>query len=484
MEIFTNFKALVFVIFFFGASIFVHELGHFLAARWRGLKVTRFSIGFGPRLFSWKRRGVEYIVAALPIGGYVALPQLGHMEMIEGKSEPVEQPQPITWTSKVIVLVAGAFFNVLFALLLGTILYFMGGYPDRKSNFTTIVGNVSETMQFSEEEVFPNPAFVAGLERGDIIRAIDGEPIQRWDEVRMKVIMGAKRTEDGKPLSLFTIERNGTLMELDVLPIVGGDEKIRDIWLSPAMIPIVGAIFENSPAEKADLQIGDQFVSANGIPLISLHQVSELVQANGEQAIEFNIKRGNEVLTKTITPAKVTNEAGSTSLMIGLGWAAETTYVKESPFLQIATVVDMTFDTLQKLIHPSSDIGLRHLSGPIGMGRLIYQSALADIRYVLWIVVIININLAILNLLPIPVLDGGHILFSTIEKIRGRALPANVLISLQSAFVIALLSLMLYVTAFDGLRIFRDNKQEKTDDSAQFVPVFQDSEEKEDANTK
>ena len=111
---------------------------------------------------------------------------------------------------------------------------------------------------------------------------------------------------------------------------------------------------------------------------------------------------------------------------------------------------------------------------------MIYQSALADFRYVLWVVVIININLAILNLLPIPVLDGGHILFATIEKIRGRELPQNLLISLQSAFVIALLSLMLYVTVFDGLRIFRDNSQEETGNS--FTIEFPERDTQEDKN--
>ena len=145
-------------------------------------------------------------------------------------------------------------------------------------------------------------------------------------------------------------------------------------------------------------------------------------------------------------------------------------YLKETPLVLLKSVVIETFETLEKLINPKSDLGIRHLSGPIGMGNIIYQSAKWDIRMVFWVVVIININLAILNLLPIPVLDGGHIVFATIEKIRGRALPQNLLMSMQGAFMIVLLSLMLYVTFFDGKRILLNRKQDK---AAEEVVPFQ-----------
>ncbi|MCZ6673023.1 MAG: RIP metalloprotease RseP [Verrucomicrobia bacterium] len=471
MEILTNVKALALVVFFFGASIFVHELGHFLAARWRGLKVTRFSIGFGPKLFGWTRDGVEYIVAAFPIGGYVALPQLGHMEIIEGQAEDSEST-PISWTSKFIVLVAGALFNVLFALGIASILYLMGGRPVLASNSSTEIGFVSENISVSQDEIVSNPAFTAGLRRGDVIIAIDGEPVDSWEAVDMKVIMGSQRTDDGRPLSIFTIQRNGRFQEVDIYPVIGGEEKIRLLQISPSLPAIIGAVFENSPAELAGLEPGDELVKINNDPIVSLHQISEFIQLHREQEIQFEILRNGSTITKVIKPVSIPiNADGDKSPMIGVGWAAQTTTLKESPFKQIKNVVILTFDTLAKLIHPNSDIGLRHLSGPIGIGRLIYQSALADIRYVLWIVVIININLAILNLLPIPVLDGGHILFATIEKIRGRALPQNLLISLQSAFVFALLSLMVYVTAFDGLRIFRDNKRENSTEFRITFPI-------------
>ena len=221
-------------------------------------------------------------------------------------------------------------------------------------------------------------------------------------------------------------------------------------------------------------------IEIDGEPIVSLHQISEYIQANPNSTIEFTVARKDEFLPISIQPISIeVNADGDRSPMIGVGWAAQTSTLRETPIQQVENVVHLTFDTLEKLIHPDSDIGLRHLSGPIGMGRLIYQSALADIRYVLWVVVIININLAILNLLPIPVLDGGHILFATIEKIRGKALPQNLLISLQSTFVFALLSLMVYVTVFDGLRIFRDSSRKGTESSSNFQITFPPSESKE-----
>ena len=480
MEIFSNFKALTLVLFFFGASIFVHELGHFLAARWRGLKVTRFSIGFGPKLFSWTRDGIEYIIAALPIGGYVALPQLGHMEIIEGEAKQ-EEPLDVSWGSKVIVLVAGALFNMIFALCIASILYFIGGRPVMEANETTQIGSVAEHFQDANDNMIPNPAFSAGLRMGDIIKAIDGEPVDKWESVDFKVIMGSDRTPEGAPLTTFTIERNQELLEFRFSPIIGGEEKVRQALISPAMPAIVGAVSENSPAFLSGLQPGDEIVEMDTIPILTFHQVSDYVRKNPDKEITFKVVHKGELTTMAIRPLSVkVNSEGKMSPRIGIMWTARMTTEKESPISQVKSVVILTFNTLEKLINPNSDIKLRHLSGPVGMGRLIYQSALADFRYVLWVVVIININLAILNLLPIPVLDGGHILFATIEKIRGRELPQNFLISLQSAFVVALLSLMLYVTVFDGLRIFRDNSQEETGNS--FTIEFPERDTQEDKN--
>ena len=455
MEILTYAKAIFLVIFFFGASIFVHELGHFLAALWRGLKVTRFSIGFGPRLWTWKRDGIEYCISLLPIGGYVALPQLGHMEAIEGKAEKEVEPKRISWTSKVIVLVAGAFFNVIFALLVASLLYLLGGRPVQATNETTLIGFVPQSITI-DGETLNNPAFSAGLRRGDIITAIDGEPVNRWEDVDLKVIMGSGNTRDDRPVSTFSLLRQGEAMDIEVFPIIGGAERTRIVYLRPATPAIVGMLMKNSPAERAELREGDEILTMAGSEIISVEQISEYVGKVDESPIEFTVRRDGNVITKTIQPVSIQiNPQGEYAPMLGIRWMPGTTTLRENPLTQLKNVIDLTFTTLERLIHPGSDIGIRHLSGPLGIGTLIFQFALADFRYVLWIVVIINVNLAILNLLPIPVLDGGHIAFATMEKLLGKPMPQNLLVSLQSAFLLLLLSLMVYVTIFDGLRIFR-----------------------------
>lgn len=473
MEIFTNFKAVVLVIFFFGASIFVHELGHFLSARWRGLKVTRFSIGFGPKLFSWTRGGVEYIIAALPIGGYVALPQLGHMEIIEGEAEPSDSIE-ISWTSKVIVLAAGAFCNVLFALFLGSILFFLGGRPVSIYNNITELGAIPETLRISDEETVANPAFEAGLRKGDVITSIDRKKVSDWESIEKRIIMGSLRTEDDNPLSLISILRNESPLEFEVYPIIAGREQIRTIGISPKppeLPAIIGSVTEGFPAAKAGFLPGDKIVEMDSQAVSSTEQVAQYIRSNPNKVISFVLERSGEALTKSITPQMaVISEDGQTSPLIGVAWQIGRKYLKETPITQVRSVFTETISTLEKLINPKSDIGIRHLSGPVGMGRIIYDSAKWDFRMVLWVVVIININLAVLNLLPIPVLDGGHIVFATIEKIRGRALPPNLMMSLQGAFVVMLLSLMLYVTFFDGKRFLADRKQEK---AVPFQPILE-----------
>ena len=356
MEIFSNFKALTLVVFFFGASIFVHELGHFLAARWRGLKVTRFSIGFGPKLFSWTRDGVEYIVAALPIGGYVALPQLGHMEIIEGEADQTETTE-VSWSSKVIVLVAGALFNVIFALCIASVLFFIGGRPVMEANETTQIGSVAEHFQDADNEAVENPAFSAGLRMGDVIKAIDGEPVNKWESVELKVIMGSGRTPQGQPLSTFTIDRNGEILNIQFNPIIGGEEKVRQALISPAMPAIVGAVSENSPALLSGLKPGDEFEEMDTIPIFTFHQVSDYIQENPEKEITFKILRGGESITKAIKPISVkVNSEGEMSPMIGIMWSARMTMERESPIAQVKNVVGLTFATLEKLINPNSDI--------------------------------------------------------------------------------------------------------------------------------
>ncbi|MEJ1971956.1 MAG: site-2 protease family protein [Lacunisphaera sp.] len=197
-----NVWAIFLIALFFGSSIFVHELGHFLAARRRGVKVTRFSIGFGPAIWSHTGKdGVDYRVSWIPLGGYVALPQLADMPAIEGESEPVERLPPVSYSSRMIVFVAGAAFNVLFAFVLATGLW-IAGRPEAETVTSTKIGYVAEKMTLPDGREVESPAKAAGLREGDLIMAIDGAPVKSWIDVLNAIIFSTEVDARGERLAV------------------------------------------------------------------------------------------------------------------------------------------------------------------------------------------------------------------------------------------------------------------------------------------
>jgi len=451
--IFSSAWAIFLIVFFFGGSIFVHELGHFLAARRRGVKVSRFSIGFGPAI--WKRTGkdgVEYRLSWIPLGGYVALPQLADMAAIEGESDTdLSTLPPISYSTRMIVFGAGAFFNILFAFALATILWVIG-QPTSEDMATTRIGYITETMTLPDGSSVPSPASQAGLKVGDAVRAIDGTTVSDWPELLQTLVTSAGRTDDGRRHAVFTVEREGKLIDLPVYPLLSGEDNIRRVGILAAYTPIVAQVPEKSYAGTLGLKEGDKILELDGAPVLNLVPIMDLMQAKESRA--FTLKIARETGESTITvPA---DRPKDTPPLFGAAYRTTFGLKHTNPFQQIANQVAMTWRTLWSLLHPRSDIGISKLSGPIGIGKIYWDASEAGIRYVLWIAILVNVNLAIFNLLPIPVLDGGHMLFATIGKLRGRALPGNFIAATQSAFMILLLTMILYVSVFDVKRIARD----------------------------
>lgn len=441
------------VVLFFGGSIFVHELGHFIAARRRGVHVERFSIGFGPKIFSWKGKdGVEYRLSWLPLGGYVALPQLADLRGVEGDSEAdVTQMPPLSYATKMIVFAAGAACNVLFALALACVIWFIG-QPMSSEMATTRIGYVSPTLDLPDGTKIPSPASEAGLQIGDVVRKIDGIAVNEWIDLMQTLITGAGRTATGRPMALFTIERAGRTEEIAVYPILSGDEKFRRVGIAPGYELLVHSVAAGSLAEQAGFQPGDEILSLNGIPALSVATYQEIVSAQAAEPIAARVMRAGTETLLTI-PAHPAAKPGAT---LGLTLTTGFKLIHPSPFAQVYDHVVMTFRTLVSLIHPQSDIGLSKVAGPVGIVRIFHSAAEAGIRAVLMFTILVNINLAIFNLLPIPVLDGGQMLFATIARLRGRALPANFIMAAQSTFVVLLFSMIIYVTFFDVSRVVRD----------------------------
>lgn len=441
------------IVLFFGGSIFVHELGHFLAARRRGVKVDRFSIGFGPRIFGWRGKdGVEYRLSWFPLGGYVALPQLADMSEIEGQSDP-ETPAllPPSYATKMIVFAAGAFFNVLFAFVLACILWFIG-QPTSEDLSSTRIGYISSTLTLEDGVTVPSPAREAGLRVGDTIRAIDGKPVSDWPELLQTLVTSAGRTDDGRRRAVFTVERDGQRIDLTVYPRLSGDERVRRVGILSSYTPIVALVPEDSYAAKLGLQIGDELRAIDGEPLLNLVTLLELLQLPERQAFTLSVSRGERNL-EIVVPAD--RPAGNRGIF-GAAFRTNVGLVHNNPFEQIAGHATMTVRVFWSLIHPSSDINVSKLSGPVGIGKIFWDASEAGMRYVIWIAILVNVNLAIFNLLPIPVLDGGHMLFATIGRLRGRALSPNFVASVQTVFITLLFGMILYVSFYDVRRIVRD----------------------------
>lgn len=476
--------AAVLIAVFFGGSIFFHELGHFLAARLTGMHVDRFSIGFGPAIWSWRGKdGVEYRLAWFPLGGYVLLPQLADMGAIEGKSSTdLSKLPPPSFPAKMITLVAGALFNVLFALGLAVILFAVG-VPQQRDLSTPRIGYVFKQFEMAGGKSVPTPAAAAGLQAGDIIKSVDGTPIHDWTDMTELVKLSGGRSPSGQPQVRFVVERdghdfpvtvqplllgdveigqdkNGMIEEVAGKPLAGGADRYRQIGISQYNTMTLHTIAPGSPAAQAGLRPGDEFKSVGGQPVYSMFTLLDALHSHLHQALPVQVIRGSETVNLVLTP---TAPAGGGSVAkdspdpvataTGLTeFTRPIVTVHPSPFQQVWDQVVVTWRTVVSLVNPHSDVGLSKMSGIIGIIQVYHEVAPEGMIPVLELTILLNVNLAILNLLPIPVLDGGHMLFATIGWLRGRSLPINFIIATQSVFMVLIVILMVYIGYFDVLR--------------------------------
>lgn len=582
-------RGIAVIVLFFGGSIFVHELGHFLAAKWRGLRVERFSIGFGPRVFGWTGKdGTDYRISLLPLGGYVAIPDLADMELIEGKSEGASgdsAAKKLSYTDKLVVFAAGAFFNILFALVLACVLWLVKS-PTLEGYDSNTIGYVAKEVETEAGVSVPGPAWEAGLLPGDRILSVDGDATESFEKIAQNIALGTQRSEDGRPLATLMIQRGNDTFEKKIFPCLvshnprSGDF-IRMIGVAPTDSGTV-APTEGSPAAKAGVRYGDRWTEVatgtqeNWRTLYSFAEfrdiVAESVQKNGEMPVRVRYVRNGgkpgvvSIIPKRIpvkseaafirfsedgkertlrlvaapedlnntailakrdtlrvleglpadsayaniflpgtlvdgiaeqgkaiiapkTPADLKsafpdetardvsvfvttpdNEGGNVRLddaeigiipeesqaFLGVIRIQEERLVRKSPWTQFGEAFDITFKSLGGLLNPKSDIGISHLNGVFSIGDT-YYAVSSNLRSVLVLTVLININLAILNLLPVPVLDGGHILIATIQRLRRRPIPAKIVNGVQFVFICLLLFFMGFVLFKDFAR-FRGNR--------------------------
>ena len=330
---------------------------------------------------------------------------------------------------------------------------------------TTRIGYVAKTLEGPDGVKSPSPALQAGFRTGDIVRAIDGKTVVDWQDLMQTLVTTTGRTADGQARAVFTLDRDGEILDLPVNPRLSGEEKFRKVGIAPGFELIALKVTPGSLAATAGLVEKDELVSVNGVKIFGTETLFETLLAQPAAPAKLVVRRaGADVTLNVPAHAATTNAALSKALGVDFTTGFRTTH--PSPFNQIIAPVAMTFRTLWSLINPHSDIGISKLAGPVGIVRIFHSAAEAGIVAVLMFTILININLAVFNLLPIPVLDGGQMLFATIGKLRGRALPVNFIMSAQSVFMVLLLSMILYVSFFDVRRIVRDVNTPRADSTA------------------
>ena len=426
------------VVLMFGASVFVHELGHFLVALWRGMKVEAFAIGFGPRVWSRKHNGIEYSVRWIPAGGFVKLPQMITSEALEGGRSDSPPPPPATPWSKILVAFAGPLMNVIFAFLVAVVVFFTGlPVPVNPA----IIGHVDEA----------SAEYAAGVRAGDRIVAINGQPVGSWEEVTERVILS--RTN----VFAVTLERAGRRETVTLSASLNNALGLKMLNLEPQDHPVVRGVLPGSAAEAVGLKPGDTVVSFAGVPIAGREQFIKLIQQRPGEATELVILREGQEVRLTITP-RPNPATGKGFIGAEIGGSEKVVYQVRrpgpTPWENFREVWQRTIGTLGALLHSKeTGVGAKDLSGPVGIFAFLAAQVSIDYRLALNFLVLLNLHLAILNLLPIPALDGGHLFCFTWEALTRRPVRLAVREKAQQVGMALLLLLMVLIFYNDIARI-------------------------------
>ncbi|MBK1882315.1 RIP metalloprotease RseP [Luteolibacter pohnpeiensis] len=436
------------VLMLFNIIIFVHELGHFLAGRWRGLQIDRFQIWFGKPIWKKTINGVQYGLGWIPAGGFVALPQMAPMESIEGGNLSEKPLPPISPLDKIIVAFAGPLFSIMLAFVAACVVWGVGKPKDVVPS--QIVGRLEEK----------GPAARAGIKLGDKIIAINGTPVDGFQGTLNSIQENIVLSEGNE--IVFTVLRDGNPEPLKITSRFETEPTkwfqragLRQVGIGPEADHIeVASITPGSPGEKAGFKSGDKLLTINGREFKSSQPAIAYINEIGAHPMEFVVLRDKAEVQLTATP-QVPVEPKGKGPMLGILFSeipdVNFDIVHPSPISQISDTVKMMWTTITSVASRKSSIGVQHLSGPVGIATLQYHLLQTDEgwRRILSFMVLFNVNLAILNMLPLPVLDGGHITLAILEKICGRPVQAKPLEIIQTGCALALISLMLYVTSKD-----------------------------------
>ena len=426
-----------------GILVTIHEFGHFIFAKMFGVKVEVFSIGFGPPIVRWKGKETVYQIALIPLGGYVKMYGEDSMtEPVQGKSEkdtldPRSFAAKPRW-QKMLIAFAGPLFNIVLAIILFAAAYMIGIQQPKYLNEPVVVGYV-EKNSYAEK---------AGLKPGDKIIAIDGEPVKNWKEFTIKIGMKAGKTV------VLDVLRNGKIISVTVK--VPENISKDHLGISPIIPAKIGTILPNSPAAKAGLQIGDEIIAINGKPIHSWFElVDALSQIKDDKEVTLLVKRNGKIFSVKVKPEY--NETLK-KYVIGISPMMETITVKYGFAEAFEKAIERTKEltvALYKVIKGlvTGEVSIKTLGGPIAIAQFSGQALEAGIATFLFSMAFISLQLGYLNLLPIPVLDGGLILILLIESIIRRPLPEKAKEYLAYIGFALIGTLMIFVIFNDIMRV-------------------------------
>lgn len=422
--------------FSLGVLILVHELGHLIAAKLAGIRVLRFSLGLGRKVFGLKLGETEWVLSVIPFGGYV---KLAGMEPREAEGREWEFGSKRLWV-RAAVFSAGPLFNFLLGVvILCLVLWAMGVEVVR----TTEVGRVEPG----------SPAFQAGIEKRDKILSVDGHGVRTWSEVVQSILNSA-----GKPVTL-RIFRGGDERELRLKPESEGGALV--IGLEPWLPPVVGGVKRGSPARALGLKSGDRIVAVEGKEMEQWYDLVEMVSSKPGDSLRVVWRRGEEVLKGTVVPQIATtySQAGEPTKVGRLGILREierekfglARSLKEGFLRSTYFTVDVVM-LLVKMIR--GQVSPRALGGPVTIFVLAGESASWGIGWLFSLIAFLSINLFVLNLVPLPPLDGGNLVLLSIEGIRGGSISERQRLIVQQVGIALLFFLVMYVLFNDVVRFW------------------------------
>ena len=427
----TTFLAFIFVL---GVLVFVHELGHFLAARRIGVRVLTFSLGFGPKLLAFKRGDTEYCVSAIPLGGYVKM--AGENPDDARTGAPDEFLSKSKW-ERFQVLIMGPVMNLALAIVVMALVLYQGAQMPVFASRPAVVGSV-EAGSVAER---------SGIQVGDRIVRVDSREIADWQDLVMAVGTKANREI---PLTLL---RDGQPLTLRLVPESADKFDTGSIGVGPHLRPTIAEVW-GEPADKAGLQAGDVILAANGERYITFERFIRIIQAHGERPLEVVIERDGQPRTIAVTP-----EAYDGSYRIGATVSQAETRTIEPGIVEAFTLslernwewTVLIFETIKGLI--TRETPVKQLMGPVGIAGLSGEAAERGLIELFTLMALISLNLGIMNLLPIPVLDGGHIAIMAIEGLSRRDFSMKVKEKMLLAGFVILVTLMVTVIYNDLTRV-------------------------------